>query len=267
MAAKLNGDLKEALSGEMTPKFLATLDGSGKPNVVPVISIVPYDEEILVFGEFLMNKSRKNLLACDKTSIAVFTEKLETWSLKGTFLGFETSGKRVDFVNGSAYFRYNAYSGVRAAGLIRVEEASARRPLGKARLLADLLKVNAAAPLLKPSGNGTRKMPTQVEEKFSRLAAVRAGAFPDEDGFPRAFAMMACRPAGPNRLLMSGRGLDDYEEESPPDKEMAVSVITFDPIAYQVKGFYRGRRRGVGVLDVTECYSASPPLLGERLDK
>ncbi len=265
MSAKLTADLKEALSGEMTPKFLATLGEGGKPNVVPVISIVPYDDETLVFGEFLMNKSRKNLLACDKVGIAVFTEKLRVWSLKGTFLGFETSGEHVDFVNGSAYFRYNAYSGVRAAGLIRVEEATPGRKIGKARLALDLLRVSASAAFPRGRRNGSPKMPRQVEEKFSRLAAVRAAAFLDADGVPRAFPLLACRSAGPNRLLLADPFLDEYAP--PPGGEMAACVITFDPIAYQVKGRYNGRERGVGVLDIAECYSASPPLLGERLDR
>jgi hypothetical protein len=51
-----------------------------------------------------------------------------------------------------------------------------------------------------------------------------------------------------------------------PGSDLAVAVITMEPIAYQVKGRYRGSRAGIGVLDITECYSASPPLVGERLD-
>ena len=47
----LTGKLKEALAGEMTPKFLATIGAEGVPNVVPVTSIDAADERTLIFGE------------------------------------------------------------------------------------------------------------------------------------------------------------------------------------------------------------------------
>ena len=104
-------------------------------------------------------------------------------------------------------------------------------------------------------------MPGRVCEKFQRTKAVRALAFRGEDGFPRAFPIMACIAAGSGRLLMR-----------PPLRlahgtEVAVAVITMEPIAYQVKGTYRNGPAGCGLIELTECYSASPPLLGERLDK
>ena len=61
MKVKLNDQLFEALSGEMVPKFLATKDEHGTPNCVPIISIQPFDYETLIFGNFLMAKTEKNL--------------------------------------------------------------------------------------------------------------------------------------------------------------------------------------------------------------
>jgi hypothetical protein len=267
MTIQLQPALEAALAGEMTPKFLATLDANGRPNCVPVISITPYDDETLVFGEFLMQKSRANLLQNEKVGVAVLNEAFEGWSLKGTFTGFETSGEHFEFVNRTPMLRYNAYTSVRAAGLIRVEEVSEKRRLSKGRLLFDFLRVSAAASLARASGNGRRCMPRQVEEKFRRMSAVRAIAFRDADGFPRAFPVMACVAAGPNRLIAGDPLLNAHASAVPDGAEVAVSVITTDPIAYQVKGLYRRKRAGQAIVDLTECYSASPPLLGERLDE
>ena len=51
----------------------------------------------------------------------------------------------------------------------------------------------------------------------------------------------------------------------------AASVITFDPVAYQVKGTVSRyvNRPGARLarLDVDEVYSASPPLPGKRIDR
>lgn len=272
MAISIDDDLKAAMAGDQTPIFLATLDPDGRPNCVPVTSITPYGDDHVIFAEFLMNKSKKNLLANNKVGIAVFSPAFEAWSLKGTFQGFETTGERVDLLSQSPMFRYNAYSGIRAAGLIQLEDISPKRRLTRSQVLFDYVRISAVAPFLRssPDGasspNGEAFMPRQVQEKFRRMAAVRAAAFRDSDGFPRAFPLLGCIPAGARRLLMSGPLFAPYEPELAPGTELAVAVLTMDPIAYQVKGVYRGKRAGLGVVDLTACYSASPPLLGDRLD-
>lgn len=262
---RLTSALKEALSGEMTPKFLATRDHTGKPNIVPVTTITPYDDETLVFGEFMLNKTKKNLCECERVGISVMTRAFETWSLRGEFLGFETSGKAVDLINTSRLFRYNAYTSIRAAGLIRVESISPRQALTKPRLLWDFTRVSACARIWKSSSDG-RVMPARVVEKFARMSAIRAVGHVDKDGAPCAFTAMACVAAGPNRLLVSDPLFHTHEPQLAPDTEAAVCIITMDPIAYQVKGVYTGTKLGMGIIEVRECYSASPPLLGERID-
>ncbi|WP_320178602.1 pyridoxamine 5'-phosphate oxidase family protein [Roseovarius pacificus] len=257
----MDSALREALSGEMTPKFLATLDETGRPNCVPVISIAPWDDTTLVFGEFFLNKTRRNLEANNKVGVAVVNDQFASWSLKGTFLGFETTGPRIEWINQQPMFRYNAYTSVRAAGSIRIEEITAMPGISRGALPADLVRVRLRAALARNGGGPC--MPLRVAEKFGRVKAARAIAFRTEsngnDGYPQAFTVMACVPAGADRLLLR------MPAEVPEGTEVAVAVITQEPVAYQVKGVYAGRRGGYGLIQLTECYSASPPLLGERL--
>jgi hypothetical protein len=262
----LDTPLRAALDGSFTPKFLATLDADGEPNCVPVISIHPYNDGTLVFGEFLMQKSRANLGTCDKVGVAVFDEAFSGWSIKGRFRGFETSGERLDFVNNLPLLRYNAYTGVRAAGTIEVIEVSPAVSTSKYGVLGEYLRVRAVAGLSSRRSNGLC-MPAQVSEKFRRIGAVRAAAYRDTDGFPRAFPLMACVPAGSDRLALRDRFAEAYLKNVEPGTRLAVAVITREPIAYQVKGAYAGTRAGAALIDLDACYSASPPLLGERLDK
>ncbi len=266
MTSMLDEEAHEALSGEMTPKFLATLDEAGRPNCVPVISIMPYREDLLIFGEFMMNKTRHNLRENAKVGITVLTAAYETWSIQGEFLGFETTGPGVDFVNSQPMFRYNAYTSVRAAGLIRVREVSTKSRFGKAQLLGGFGSVFTARTLLGLLGKRGRCMPRPVQGKFTRLSAVRAIAFKDADGSPRVFPVLACVASGSKRLVFAWSGCGAYRGAMPAGTEVAVAIITTDPIAYQVKGRYEGTRAGIGIIDITECYSASPPLVGERLD-
>ncbi|MCX5772828.1 MAG: pyridoxamine 5'-phosphate oxidase family protein [Candidatus Hydrogenedentes bacterium] len=261
----LSCELRAALSGETTPKFLATLDAAGRPNCVPVISLAPWDETTLVFGEFFMNKTRRNLLVNTKVGVAVINERLEGWSLKGTFLGFETAGERVEWLNQTPLFRYNAYTSARSVGTIAIEEVWALPALSRSRLVFDFARVRLLAALVK--GRGRTCMPGRVHEKFQRTKAVRALAFRGEDGYPRALPLVACVGAGSGRLVMRAPMVDGERVRLARDTEVAVAVITMEPIAYQVKGRYRGGIAGCGVVDLTECYSASPPLVGERLDR
>ncbi len=266
MAISIDDGLREAMAGDRTPIFLATLDSGGRPNCVPVTSITPYGDDQVIFAEFLMNKSKKNLLANGKVGIAVFSPTFEAWSLKGTFQGFETTGERVDLLSQSPMFRYNAYSGIRAAGLVQLEDISRRQRLTRGRVLFDYLRISTATPFFRSPSSGETCMPQQVVEKFRRMAAIRAVAFRGADGFPRAFPLLGCIPAHADRLLMSGPIFAKYAPELAPGTEIAVAVLTLDAVAYQVKGIYRGKRAGLGIVDLTACYSASPPLLGDRLD-
>ncbi|MBN2311016.1 MAG: pyridoxamine 5'-phosphate oxidase family protein, partial [Candidatus Hydrogenedentes bacterium] len=230
MPVALPEELVQPLSGETTPIFLATLDANGRPNVVPVISITPYETGALVFGEFLMNKTRKNLLVDEHVGVTALAQAADGafhgWSIRGTFLGFETTGPRVDMINALPMLRYNAYTGIRAAGTIRVESVSERRVLGKLAVLANFLRVSAAARLLGGARPAHRCMPARVEEKFQRMSAVRAVAFRDKDGFPHTFPAMACVPAGPNRLAIADPFFNAAAPAIALGAELAVSIIT-----------------------------------------
>ena len=267
MAVTLPADVRAALAGPMVPKFLATVGPEGEPNVVPIISIQPWDEATLVFGEYLMHKSRRNLRGNEHVGVLVFTEALEAWALRGTFLGFQETGAWFDRVSRHELLRYNAYTGIRAAGGIRVEACSEKITFGKAAVLTGFAHASVAGPWLRRGGPEREVMPRPVAEKFGRLQAVRAGAFVGGDGFPRVWPMLGCLAAGPSRLVIGDLNFPAVAAGLETGTRVAVAVLTFDPIAYQVKGTYAGRTAGVGVIDLDACYNASPPRVGDRLDK
>ncbi len=266
MTTLMDDALLAALSGEMTPKFLATLDAEGRPNIVPVISIAPWKGDELIFGEFFMNKSRKNLLVNPHVAVAVLDGALRGWSLRGEFQGFEILGEKVEHINRSPMFRYNAYTSIRAAGAIRVTESACTGRLSRLGLLGGFARLAVAGMFTGGAAEGRSVMPRPVRGKFRRLSAARALAFCDRDGLPRAVPLMGCVPRGKGRLLIDGRLLERSAPSLEPGTPVAVAIITMAPVAYQVKGVYEGRRAGAGIVGLSACYSASPPLLGERLD-
>jgi predicted pyridoxine 5'-phosphate oxidase superfamily flavin-nucleotide-binding protein len=261
-------DLLSALAGELTPKFLATLDGVGTPNVVPVISVEAADDRTLRFGDFMLWKTRRNLETNPTVTVCVVTETLRSWTIRGRFLGFQRKGEHFERLNERPMFRYNAYTGIRAAGTIRVEGVFPGRCLSKPVLLSGFLLTRLARSWTPPS-RLPGGMPREVSEKYGRLKAVKVLSYEDEDGYPHSFPVLTLQPAGDRMLVFAPGEVRREIERLVAPRKVAAAVITFDPVAYQVKGIYRGverwKGRRVGIVDIGEIYSASPPLPGEQI--
>jgi hypothetical protein len=119
--AKMPAPVMEKFAEYEAAKFMATVDEDGMPNVVPILSVMPFGEEMLVFVDIMMNKTKKNLLANRKVAVSVLTKEGISYQVKGTFEEFQTSGPLFDMFASHPLLKYNAYSGPRAIGTIRVD--------------------------------------------------------------------------------------------------------------------------------------------------
>lgn len=266
---RLDKRAMEAFAGEFTPKFLATASEDGTPNIVPIISIEAWNPQTLVFGELMMWKTKKNLLANPKMGASVFTADMNSWSVKGDFDRFERTGEIYDRLNMHEMYRYNAYTGLRNAGVINIKEAWRERGMMSPGRIAEMAMI--AATVKKPWHGFDGPMPPQVSEKFSRVKAAKYLSYIGGDGYPLAVPVLSLAAAGHDALVFGAGALlnDEYELPEPPFRA-AACVITFDPVAYQVKGTVTEYTKHLGVrigrLEVDEVYSASPPLPGKRID-
>ena len=265
MTARMDEKLCEALRGEMTPKFLATVDGNGTPNVVPIISIHPYDDRTLIFGNFLMWKTEKNLAVNQKVAVTVFTEGLFGAVIRGTFLGFQKVGEYADIISSSGQLRYNAYSGIRSAGSICVEDVSEPFQLTKLDVLKGLVQSKVARLRARSLSQGVKVMHPILMEMFARVVAVKVVAFVDGQGALHAVPVMSLQPAAPDVMVFGRRRMAPYLSGLRDGAETAVSVITGDPVAWQVKGIYRALDESLGAVVLTDAYHASPPHMGKRI--
>jgi hypothetical protein len=257
-----------ALAGARTPKFLATRDAEGVPNVVPVLSLEAVDEGTVIFGELMIWKTRRNLEADPRVAIMVLTPDLRAWTIRGEFVEFQRSGAYFDRLMAGENMRYNAYGGIRRAGVIQVLEVRRSFKLSQGALLLDTARSRWLARRLSGDGAVPSAMPVQVVEKFSRLRAAKALAWLDGSGHPDCLPAFPLVPAGRSRLVFGGMAAEALAGTT-SGSHMAAAVLTMEPVAYQVKGDFAGLRsslgRRFGVIDVREAYSACPPLPGERL--
>lgn len=237
-----------AMLGIMTTvKFVATADRSGSVNVAPILSLCHYREDLLVFGDFLMVKTRQNLAENEKVSVLVMDEQLNTFKVSGTFQGFVTKGEAFDFMNSSPMVKYNAYTGIRSAGLIRVDSADPILTLSKLRMAAEL--ISGALPVKKMAINRV------AGEKFKRIKAFKALSY-IEGGRPVAVPVLIARIDGDTMVFRAGR--------CPSGVLAAMSVITPEPVTYQAKGMLTAEG-SLCRLKVEEIYAGGVPIPGRRI--
>jgi Pyridoxamine 5'-phosphate oxidase len=265
---KLDPGAVRVLSEMRVPKFLATRDADGVPNVVPVLSLEAFDERTVVFGEMMIWKTRRNLETDPRVSILVLSPDLRTWTIRGRFLEFVRSGPYFDHVAAKENARYNPYGSYRSAGVIEVLGSPRPTRVSQRNLLLDTVRCHLLARSLSRDGPVTPAMPVQVEEKFGRLKAAKTLAVVDASGHPDCYPGLPMVTAGRGRLVFGGAAARDMASLA-PGAAIAAAVLTPEAVAYQVKGTSAGLRRSLGrtlgVVDVREAYSACPPLPGQPL--
>ncbi len=259
-------ELLNALNGEMTPKFMATRNPEGIPNVVPCVSILPADDkpDTLFFGNFLLRKSIKNLESDHRAAVLVITQDLEGWLLKCDFEEFQRTGAYVDRQMSSNLLRYNAYTGIRNAGVMRVLSVEGRFSISKIKVLLDYLraKIKTFRVSEDPKDLDTIKIPLPTRREFARMVAVKVLAWIGEDGYPTIIPALSLQPAG-DRILVGYLGGNDLPKP-PPQVKVATNILTFEAISYQAKGQWQPSGNG-GALRVQEVYAGGPPYPGGRV--
>ena len=261
--------LVDALSHEMTPKFLATRSASGEPNIVPCTSIMPAGdaEGRLIFGNFLLRKSVGNLDTDARVGILVITTDLEGWVLQGDFQSWQRAGDYVDRINSTDLLRYNAYTGIRNAGIIEIKAVLRRFQISKLRVLVDYLLARASRTPAAPGG--ATVMPLAVRKRFSPMTAVRAMAFLDGAGYPLVAPVLSLQPAGESALTCAQGPLAGLMEPLSPGAAVAASLLTLDVVSFQAKGLWLGEHRllgaRMGAMSVTAVYAGGPPIPGRQV--
>jgi hypothetical protein len=258
--------LIEALKGEMTPKFLATRDPDGIPNVVPCISMTPAEDQpdTLFFGNFLLRKSIKNLETDPRIGVLVITEALQGWILKGDFIEFQRTGPYVDYQMSSSLLRYNAYTGVRNAGVIRVRSIEGRFAISRLQVAWNYLRARLRAfrDPRDPESQQVVEIPLAVQREFARMAAVKVLAWIGEDGYPYVRPALSLQPTDVHTMT-AWLGNDDLL--APPyGATVAGNILTFEAISYQAKGLWQGAGK-LGALYVQQIYAGGPPYPGTRV--
>ncbi len=249
------------------PKFMATKDSEGEPNVVPVLSWTVYEGNTLVYGDFMTFKSRKNVNnGNSQMSILVFATNLDSWLIKADFESYHRNDEIYEFIAQTPLFRYNQYTNARGAGVAEAIWSSQKYSISKLSVLSAFLKAKIAGRKVKTEETVEGNMPINVQQRFSQMAAVKIIAYISEDGYPVAFPEFGMIPVSSNRIVVK-RGEETRRGFALRDgTRVAISLVTLEPAAFQLKGYFREIDASTGYIEIDRVYTCSLPRPGARVD-
>ena len=126
---KMPKQVFEKFNDPNAEKFLSTVDEQGIPNLAYIGSLMALDEETLIYVETMGVKTKKNLKKDAKVAaLVLLKDRILSYQVKGVFEGFETSGPLYESISQRSEYFFNAYFGVRAVGVIRVQEVYSSCP-------------------------------------------------------------------------------------------------------------------------------------------
>jgi hypothetical protein len=271
VAERLSGASKRAFKGQY-PRFAATVDDKGNPNVVPLLSVVAADEDTLIFSRLMVWKTARNLEANRIITINSLGYKFNSWTVRGEFMEYQTQGEYIEFFATQPINRYNAYMGVTKVGVIRVKEVYEPTPISFVSALWRFGRLKGLAENSSAQENhetGGMKMPSEVLDKFNRSLALKYISIVTEQGYPLLAPDFTIRLSENGKLIFSPFQKDHPLYPINQGMKVAATALTAGPVAYQVKGVYKGEitlgGTSAGVVDVQEVYTASPPVPGKRV--
>lgn len=268
----LTKELYDLYSEPMIAKFMATSDKNGKPNIAFIASIDTWDEDsdFLIFGEFLMLKSLENLKTNKKVGLLAVNLGLEFAQVDGVFNDdFLNTGPCFDKITYNDLFRYNAYTKIRQAGTLSIEQFYSAldgglKKVGKLEIVKDLFSVKGK--LKKYRGDEGVEIPLTVKLKFDQMQAIKAIAFmPDDSKYPYICPAMSLFPIDGKSLLFKVSSYNQELSGLKNGQDVAVMVLTMDAIVYQVKGVIDSMDGKFAKIVIREAFSSSPPLAGNKI--
>ena len=125
---KMSKEVMDVFNDPDSAKVLATVGSTVlEINAVPKGSLTAVGEDVIAFADIFGDKTNKNLQLNKKVSALAFKmNPLAGFQIKGTFLGFQTSGELFDRFAREVKKRIKL--DIRAVGTIRVDDVYAVAP-------------------------------------------------------------------------------------------------------------------------------------------
>lgn len=243
------GRLAEALHGNNSARFLATLGEDGRPNLVPALSAIAVNERLVRVAAILPDQTRVNIAHNPAIALLVIDQAMRWWSLEMEAAGYE-AGQPGEKVGRWLMLK-----------LVRIAHE------GKMSRLALSAEYGLMRALGIPKGESyADNLPKRIARKLSTLKAIKALAYADPAGRVGVLPCFSLVPAGPGALVCATR-IAPQIREIEVDTPVAVCLLTFEPNAHQILGWFEGIGGGLLRTNATIRVLGMAPALALKENK
>lgn len=249
-------------------KMLATIDPKGRPHITFINNNRAISKDKLVWGQFFTGTSKTNVLDRPKTGVLYMTpdKPFRILQAKAEFTHTKTAGEELDYFNNSKLMRYFTYLNIYKVYYSDVIAVSSVRTIPLGGIVKGVLKnligkggAKTKLPEKKLNSVGFKIFKGPVNPKY--IAYIDPA-----DGYPIIIPCIQLTATDKNRLVFPPSVLKADLEGIPVDTKVAVYGVNWDLASQLVKGTFTGyeKFRGIrlGIIEIEEIYSGSPPLCG-----
>lgn len=224
---QMENELRQALHGISSARFLATRDGDGRPDFVPALSAELTDDDLIRLAMVLPQQTEANLATHPDCALLVVDQDLAWWSLQTRLAGF------ADGEPGEKVERW---------ALLEVEGVQSSGRHGRLRLAWEYGWIRSLG--MPKHDDYAETLPAEIARRFAPLKAVKGVAWVGEDDRLMTLPCLTMVPGGPGALVCGTKATPALRE-IPTDAEVAVCLLTFAPSAYQIIGRFEGTGGGL----------------------
>ncbi|HAH96067.1 MAG TPA: hypothetical protein DCY85_06870 [Firmicutes bacterium] len=250
------------LNNRSSSKFMATLDTAQTPNIIPVFSLESWDRSTAIFGEYLMWKSKRNLQTVPRAGLLAVLDRTQCGMAICDFDGFEESGQYMEALqkNSIPVCSNSAdWQGYRNAGRLNYVKSWTMTLTNGSKYLKKLIQLRLCHSR---SSKAATAMPISVFRRLNKSDSIKTLAFVGGDGYPLAFPAFPMIAPDRRTILFS---LSHLPTRPADGQSVAVCVLSADNVAYQLKGKFHPLRNSRGLIEISEVFTACPPLCGEKI--
>jgi hypothetical protein len=252
-------------NNEKVLDFIATVNEDSTPHITVFNSVLRYDDDTLMFGEYCRGLSKANILRDFKVAIFALSPQNQFVSATLTWKERRNAGPEHEFFNNIPRFRYNATYGYEWVHLLAIKSFSGPDTLSLSEIKTSGDRTEQIAAEL-PLDSGVKVLTYVGRSLFTPPEALRVLAYIEDDGYPRLIYTPQARLVGSNRVVLDA-GLYSQELARIPEGAQVTifSIVPKLASSITVKGSISRKKFGATnacVVDIERVYNGNTPKAG-----
>ncbi len=238
--------------------LVASHDEEGDVHISLLSSLMNRGDDEMTVGEFIKGSSKTYFHERPKAGFLIMNLSLNFWTGSLDFYDKKTEGEEYIAYNELPLYRFNTYFGVHTVHYAKLREISDRQKLNLPGIVANTVRVAAAAPFLK--GENRPVFNAWTRQHTKKTATLFFLGFTDRDGYPRLLPTIQAKSTSDSRILLTPAPYKKRMEGLEEGDRASLFAANLDMEAVLLKGSYHKHAGGYGSVEVDRVYNCMPPV-------